>query len=86
MHNLKTILFSHITGGARFFTSPGGGGKPVGMKGRPAPMAIMLTGLNLLCHIFCLSVTFIALAIRQQDIAVPGEGSCTALGEKKLEM
>jgi len=42
----------------------------------------VLTGLNLLCHIFSLSITFIALSIGQQDIAGPGEGSCTALGEQ----
>ena len=43
-------------------------------------MAKMLTGRNLLCHIACLIVTFISLAIGQQEIVVPGEGTCAALG------
>jgi len=75
------MLIDARIGAARFVTSLGGSRKQMSIKGRPVPMAQMLTGRNLLCHIFCLSVTFIALAIGQQEIVVPGEDTCTALGE-----
>lgn len=43
-------------------------------------MATMLTGRNLLCHVFTLMVTFVSLAIGQQEIVMPGQDACTALG------
>ena len=50
-------------------------------KRRQTTMAMMLTGRNLLCHIASLIVMFTGLAIGQQEMVVPGEGACTALGK-----